>query len=170
MSPSLFPGQRVQHPEFGEGVVVEISHDGYVRAFFGVGEKQIPARTLAPLVGRAEKILGHVAAGTRERLRRAWLVYESYALPLMESAAALTAAKIDLLPHQVVLTHRIATASPRRFPIQHAFDLVLLHAIFFLFANVLDLAALEIVLHGLLYTCGQVFELQALSLLLLSYS
>jgi hypothetical protein len=115
MSPSLFPGQRVHHPEFGEGVVVEISHDGYVRAFFGVGEKQIPARTLAPLVGRAEKILGHVAAGTRERLRRAWLVYESYALPLMESAAALTAAKIDLLPHQVVLTHRIATASPRRF-------------------------------------------------------
>jgi SNF2 family DNA or RNA helicase len=115
MSPSLFPGQRVQHPEFGEGVVVEISHDGYVRAFFGVGEKQIPARTLSPLVGRAERILAHVAAGTRERLRRAWLVYESYALPLMESAAALTAAKIDLLPHQVVLTHRIATASPRRF-------------------------------------------------------
>ena len=33
----------------------------------------------------------------------------------MESAAALTAAKIDLLPHQVVLTHRIATTSPRRF-------------------------------------------------------
>jgi hypothetical protein len=33
----------------------------------------------------------------------------------MESAAALTAAPIDLLPHQVVLTHRIATASPRRF-------------------------------------------------------
>ncbi len=33
----------------------------------------------------------------------------------MESAAALTSARIDLLPHQVVLTHRIATASPRRF-------------------------------------------------------
>jgi len=115
MSPPLFPGQRVQHSEFGEGVVVEISHDGYVRAFFSVGEKQIPASALAPLVGRAERILSHVAPGTRERLRRAWLVYESYALPLMESAAALTAAKIDLLPHQVVLTHRIATTSPRRF-------------------------------------------------------
>ena len=33
----------------------------------------------------------------------------------MENAAALTAARIDLLPHQVVLTHRVATASPRRF-------------------------------------------------------
>nr|WP_242638330.1 SNF2-related protein [Acidovorax temperans] len=33
----------------------------------------------------------------------------------MESASALTSAKIDLLPHQVVLTHRIATASPRRY-------------------------------------------------------
>jgi superfamily II DNA or RNA helicase len=111
----LFPGQRVYHPEFGEGVVVEIAQDGYMRAFFSAGEKQVPARALAPLVGRAEKMLAHVAAGTRERLRRAWLVYESYALPLMESAAALTAAKIDLLPHQVVLTHRIATTSPRRF-------------------------------------------------------
>lgn len=114
-APELFPGQRVQHPEFGEGVIVEVSLDGYIRAFFGVGEKQIPARTLTPLVGRAERILAHVGPGTRERLRRARLVYESYALPLMESAAALTAAKIDLLPHQVVLTHRIATSSPRRF-------------------------------------------------------
>nr|WP_283161040.1 SNF2-related protein [Xanthomonas nasturtii] len=33
----------------------------------------------------------------------------------MESASALTSARIDLLPHQVVLTHRIATASPRRY-------------------------------------------------------
>ena len=40
---------------------------------------------------------------------------QAHALPLLESAAALTSARIDLLPHQVVLTHRIATASPRRF-------------------------------------------------------
>jgi hypothetical protein len=33
----------------------------------------------------------------------------------MESASALTSARIDLLPHQVVLTHRVATASPCRF-------------------------------------------------------
>ncbi len=44
-----------------------------------------------------------------------WLAYEAHALPLMEGAASLTAAKIDLLPHQVVLTHRVATALPRRF-------------------------------------------------------
>jgi SNF2 family DNA or RNA helicase len=53
--------------------------------------------------------------GTPARLRSAWLAHEAHELPLMESAAALTAAPIDLLPHQVVLTHRIATASPRRF-------------------------------------------------------
>ena len=35
--------------------------------------------------------------------------------PLLESAATLTAAKVDLLPHQIVLTYRIANASPRRF-------------------------------------------------------
>ncbi|MBV5311592.1 DEAD/DEAH box helicase [Chromatium okenii] len=34
---------------------------------------------------------------------------------MSESATSLTSAKIDLLPHQVVLTHRVATASPRRF-------------------------------------------------------
>ena len=33
----------------------------------------------------------------------------------MESSAELTAAKIDLLPHQIVLVHRIANADPRRF-------------------------------------------------------
>src|SRR6202158_5908941 len=33
----------------------------------------------------------------------------------MDNVSALTSAKIDLLPHQVVLTHRVATSSPRRF-------------------------------------------------------
>ncbi|EGZ4373122.1 DEAD/DEAH box helicase, partial [Salmonella enterica subsp. enterica serovar Cerro] len=53
--------------------------------------------------------------GGADRARKAWLSYEAHALPVMESASALTSAKIDLLPHQVVLTHRIATASPRRY-------------------------------------------------------
>jgi SNF2-related domain len=45
----------------------------------------------------------------------AWLVWQAHRLPLTESAPGLIAAKIDLLPHQVVLTHRVATSSPRRF-------------------------------------------------------
>jgi superfamily II DNA or RNA helicase len=53
--------------------------------------------------------------GGEVRARKAWLAFEAHALPVMESASALTSAKIDLLPHQVVLTHRIATASPRRY-------------------------------------------------------
>jgi hypothetical protein len=56
--------------------------------------------------------------GTAERARNAWLCYEAHSLPLMEGAASLTSAKIDLLPHQVVLTHRVATASPRRYTAQ----------------------------------------------------
>ena len=111
----IVPGQRIVHPEFGEGVLVEIAQDGYARAFFGVGERQVPLSSVTALVSRAERILRNVGMGTPERLRRAWLVYESHALPLMDSASALTAAKIDLLPHQVVLTHRVATSSPRRF-------------------------------------------------------
>ena len=50
-----------------------------------------------------------------EALGRLWLAIEAEQLPLLENAATLTAAKVDLLPHQIVLTHRIANASPRRF-------------------------------------------------------
>jgi len=110
----ILPGQRVSHSDFGDGVVVDAPRNGYVRAFFPSGERQVPLASLRVGVSRAERILRNVA-GTPERLRKAWLAYEAHALPLMESAAALTAAKVDLLPHQVVLTHRIATASPRRF-------------------------------------------------------
>lgn len=108
------PGQRVEHGEFGEGVVVGTLRDGWVRAFFGRGERQVPTAALRAARPHAERLLEGVA-GTSERLREVSLTWQAHALPLMESAAALTSAPIDLLPHQVVLTHRIATASPRRF-------------------------------------------------------
>lgn len=110
----LQPGQRVQHQEYGEGVVVSPSGDGFVRVFFGTGERQVPFSSLLVALGRSEQIIRNTASG-EARARRAWLAYQAHALPLLDSAAALTSAKIDLLPHQVVLTHRIATASPRRF-------------------------------------------------------
>ena len=108
------PGQRIQHAEFGEGVIVGPPQNGYIRAFFPVGERQIPVETLRAAQSWTDRVLANVA-GDAKRLRRAWLALEAHALPLTESASALTSAPIDLLPHQVVLTHRIATASPRRF-------------------------------------------------------
>lgn len=108
------PGERVAHVNFGEGIVVGIGSDGYLRVFFPSGERRVNAATVAPARSRIDRILENVAGGD-DRLRRAWLHVEAHALPLMENAAALTAARIDLLPHQVVLTHRIATATPRRF-------------------------------------------------------
>jgi SNF2 family DNA or RNA helicase len=111
---TIQPGQRVRHTEYGEGVIVAASADGFIRVFFGTGERQVPVASLSPALGRSEQIILNVGHGER-RNRRAWLAYQAHALPLMESAAALTSAKIDLLPHQVVLTHRIATATPRRF-------------------------------------------------------
>lgn len=110
----LLPGQRVQHQEYGEGVVVSPPSDSFIRVFFSSGERQVPVSSLLVALGRSEQIIRNAAAG-EGRARRAWLAYQAHALPLLESAAALTSAKIDLLPHQVVLTHRIATASPRRF-------------------------------------------------------
>lgn len=108
------PGERVTHHEFGQGVVLEPARDGYLRAFFGVGERRVPLGSIRRELSRTERILRAVDGGA-ERARNAWLSYEAHALPVMESASALTSAKIDLLPHQVVLTHRIATASPRRY-------------------------------------------------------
>lgn len=108
------PGERVTHHEFGQGVVLDLARDGYLRAFFSVGERRVPVASLRREITRTERILRAVESGT-ERSRRAWLSYEAHALPVMESASALTSARIDLLPHQVVLTHRIATASPRRY-------------------------------------------------------
>ncbi len=108
------PGQRVVHADFGEGVVVGIATDGYVRVFFPAGERQVHGDVLTPARSRIDRILANVASG-KDRLRDVWLHVEAHALPLMNNAAALTSARIDLLPHQVVLTHRVATASPRRF-------------------------------------------------------
>ena len=112
--PQFEPGQRVRHAEFGEGVALEPAREGYIRVFFTDGERQVPEDAIQSLTPWAERILEHVE-GTAARLRRSWLACEAYSLPLIESAAALTAAPIDLLPHQVVLTHQIATASPRRY-------------------------------------------------------
>jgi len=108
------PGERIAHTDLGQGVVLDLERDGYLRAFFGVGERRVPVGSVLRQMSRTERVLRSVAGGA-ERGRRAWLSYEAHALPLMESASALTSAKIDLLPHQVVLTHRVATASPRRY-------------------------------------------------------
>lgn len=108
------PGERITHHEFGQGVVLDAARDGYLRAFFRVGERRVSVGSIRRELSRTARILGSVAGGA-DRAHKAWLSYEAHALPVMESASALTSAKIDLLPHQVVLTHRIATASPRRY-------------------------------------------------------
>ena len=113
--PSFAPGERITHPEFGRALS-STSPDEAICAHFSAAasdgfrwraSERAVSRTRANAAGRR----GHA----RTRPRRAWLSYEAHALPVMESASALTSARIDLLPHQVVLTHRIATASPRRF-------------------------------------------------------
>jgi hypothetical protein len=92
------PGERITHSEFGAGVVLDIPHDGYLRAFFSNGERRVPLPSIQRQLSRTERILSAVAGG-EERARKAWLAYEAHALPVMESAPALTSARIDLLPH-----------------------------------------------------------------------
>ncbi len=66
----------------------------------GVGKHRVPLASIRRELSRTERILRAVASGTN-RGRTAWLFYETHALPAMESASALTSAKIDLLPHRV---------------------------------------------------------------------
>ena len=108
------PGERITHHDYGQGVILDAVRDGYLRAFFSVGERRVPVASVRRELSRTERILSAVDGG-EDRGRKAWLSFEAHALPVMESASVLTSAKIDLLPHQVVLTHRIATASPRRY-------------------------------------------------------
>ena len=88
------PGQRIRHADFGEGVVIGTAHEGYLRAFFPDGERQVAARAVQSLVPWNERVLSCVEGGA-ERLRRAWLAREAHALPLMDGAAALTAAAMS---------------------------------------------------------------------------
>lgn len=89
---------------------------GYARVFFREsGEQQVPLSSIAPQASWDDAVLAGIRPATPDSLERLLLAVEAQALPLLDSAVALTAAKVDLLPHQIVLTHRVATGSPRRF-------------------------------------------------------
>lgn len=110
------PGLKVNHPELGDGVVVGREATGYITVFFRAhGERQVPADSLREAADWFDQIIQSMAPATPDRLEQLWLAVEAEELPLMESAATLTSAKVDLLPHQVVLVHRVANARPKRF-------------------------------------------------------
>lgn len=109
-------GSRVTHPEMGTGVFIGQEPSGYARVFFQKhGERQVSVSALTRALTWDEEVIASVRPATREGIERLWLALEAEQLPLLENAATLTAAKVDLLPHQIVLTYRIANASPRRF-------------------------------------------------------
>jgi SNF2 family DNA or RNA helicase len=113
---NIKPGIKVTHPELGEGVVIGIEQTGYITVFFrSSGERQVPVESLNTKADLFDQIVQNMAQATTENLDKVWLAIEAEEIPLMESAATLTSAKIDLLPHQVVLVHRIANARPKRF-------------------------------------------------------
>lgn len=113
MALKLLPGMRVQHKNFGKGIVLSFS-DGFATVFFSAGEKRVPLPELSNVLSRNETVVLNIGVGA-DRLKKAWLCYKAHELPLMDNATSMTAARIDLLPHQVVLTHKIAVAGPRRF-------------------------------------------------------
>lgn len=118
------PGDTVIHTELGEGVLLRVEGGGYARAFFRAhGERQVLVSSLTRAATWDEQVVSSPQPATAEALRRLWLAIEAERLPLMDSAATLTSAKVDLLPHQIVLTYKIANASPRRFLVADAVGL-----------------------------------------------
>ncbi len=119
MSPEFHeiqPGLKINHPDLGDGVVVGRDPSGYVTAFFRAhGDRQVPADSLRLAADRFDQIVQRMMPANPEQLEQLWLAVEAEELPLMENAVTLTSAKVDLLPHQVVLVHRIANARPKRF-------------------------------------------------------
>ncbi|MDA0524209.1 DEAD/DEAH box helicase [Methanococcoides alaskense] len=109
-------GLKVLHSELGEGVVIGIEPTGYITVFFlALGERQVSAETLSLSTDRFNRIIDGFSSASSERLEHLWLALEAEEIPLMESAATLTSAKVDLLPHQVTLVHRMANTRPKRF-------------------------------------------------------
>lgn len=116
VSLELIVGSRVVHPELGTGVFIGPEPGGYARVFFQRhGERQVPQTALSRSLTWDEEVISCVRQATSDGLSRLWLALEAERLPLLENAATLTAARVDLLPHQIVLTYRVANASPRRF-------------------------------------------------------
>lgn len=108
------PGQRVTHPDFGSGVILQETSSELLLVFFEGGERQVRRDALQTAQSWEQRLLSGVR-GDQERARQLKLSLEAHSLPLVENAAALTSARVDLLPHQIVLTHQVAEASPRRF-------------------------------------------------------
>ena len=51
------PGERITHFDFGAGVVLEAPRDGYLRAFFSIGERRVPIASIQKELSRTERIL-----------------------------------------------------------------------------------------------------------------
>ncbi len=114
--PKLIPGAKVTHPELGEGVITGLDHGGFATVFFrAYGERQVPTDSLYTAVDRYDQIVQAMSAAIPDQVERLWLALEAEQIPLMDSAATLTAAKVNMLPHQLVLVHRVANARPKRF-------------------------------------------------------
>lgn len=116
--PDLSPGQKIWHPELGDGVVISADAE-YANVFFREhGERRALKNTLRPSLDEFDQIASAPFASPKEHKNAAellWLAIEAEELPLLENAAELTSSKVDLLPHQIVLVHRIASSCPRRF-------------------------------------------------------
>ncbi len=114
--PELTPGAKVNHSELGEGVITGIDGKGFLTVFFRMhGERQVSADSLSAAIDPYDRIVQSFSFAEPDKLQKLWLALEAAQIPLLDSAATLTAAKVDLLPHQVVLVHRMANARPKRF-------------------------------------------------------
>ena len=117
-SPEWTAGQGVSHPEMGPGVFIATEPGGYARVFFQqVGERRVPVTALNRATSWEERGCRPGPTGDARGHRAIMAGPGGGATPFDgRRCRGLTAAKVDfMLPHQIVLTYRVANASPRRF-------------------------------------------------------
>lgn len=115
-SRDLKVGQLIYHPEFGEGVIASLPACGLVSILFkNGGAKQVEVSAISSSLNLLDEMFSSLHPATQTEIDRLNLAVEAESITLMENKTELTSAKIDLLPHQVVLVHKVANANPRRF-------------------------------------------------------
>src|SRR5207302_11427373 len=84
-------GQRVFHPELGEGIVLTTPQNGYLSIFFRtIGERQVPLASLQRVSAPEIEMIEHIRPADAKALQRLWLSIEASQLPLLTNIIPLT--------------------------------------------------------------------------------
>ncbi|MBI5901621.1 MAG: DEAD/DEAH box helicase family protein [Rhodocyclales bacterium] len=105
------------HPEWGTGEVLKIAQDlgvYQVKVLFRTAEGERLETVPLDWLEKASDLWQRLAAGDFDEARSYRLKQMAYDMAYANSGGELTASRVDLLPHQILLVHDLVAQSPRR--------------------------------------------------------